>query len=823
MLQQHGVALGYIVKEQRDVAASVASPKPRVESLKLHVSTYTGKEDETLLRWLVELDTAVAARRIVDPMSKVAFAMSCLGGRARSWAYGRRLSDPTCFSTYEEFKEELKLAFEPPKNEFRSRAEFLDLQQGKDDVHTFAQRARYLVSNIVANPIDEATKVVTFMKGLRDGPVKTYLFREYPNTLEEAISLAMQEEFSRRQAKLHAKTGGPEPMNLSSATTAGQQQLHGGRAFKKRQEPIGAGRPTGDAVSRVELGHATLRTAAPSEKVSRCDMQDDKPNLVILNTFVEDLIVLDLDDKFDLVLGMPWLARHDPVINWEKRTLVRFNNIRATESDGPVSATHAPDGACVPALPPITAGDHQRLRESLRENKSEPKGRGHMSDGQVNAIHLREGIIPVLPVSLEVLQAPKGRADDVASTPGVDEANKIRGTERRASAPGADATGASLLVPGTSDRASALGADDTCTSEYSLALKASESTSTPGTDCAAGGAGGAAVLGTDCAAGPACSRAAALHAMSGTQAGLECASQRKESADDYCDNVPSKVRCLGRGAPGAGLQGRPSRRKLRELRESQSGTETGVSAVQTPSVETLNVLTRTGTGLQYQRMRLENPPTSTSALTALPTMSWKRFTRDLYDGRIEQICILSDVERVDREAEELKQLVVDGITEGDDPLSAKTKKQRFEEQSWDSLRSSPYYEILREYKDVLPDEIPSELPKDKGSTSLATSSSLILLHEYNSIGFGGELAPNRSWICASVGIHGARTGGSVRGAVSALNMGDASSSLRGRFELEASGTSSRGRRDPNGGSGVSSDEDTGAGVLPSSSPSSTSS
>eukprot|EP00644_Phytophthora_capsici_P000811 jgi/Phyca11/108976/e_gw1.16.156.1 len=115
-------------------------------------------------------------------MSKVAFAMSCLGGRARSWAYGRRLSDPTCFGTYEGFKEELKLAFEPPKNEFRSRAEFLDLQQGKDDVHSYAQRARYLVSNIVANPVDEATKVVTFMKGLRDGPVKTYLFREYPNS-----------------------------------------------------------------------------------------------------------------------------------------------------------------------------------------------------------------------------------------------------------------------------------------------------------------------------------------------------------------------------------------------------------------------------------------------------------------------------------------------------------------------------------------------------------------------------------------------------------------------------------------------------------------
>ncbi|EGZ21589.1 hypothetical protein PHYSODRAFT_262200, partial [Phytophthora sojae] len=45
---------------------------------------------------------------------------------------------------------------------------------------------------------------------------------------------------------------------------------------------------------------------------------------------------------------------------------------------------------------------------------------------------------------------------------------------------------------------------------------------------------------------------------------------------------------------------------------------------------------------------------------------------------------------------------------------AKTKKERFEEQSWDSFSTSPYYEILREYADVLPEEIPAELPQDKG-------------------------------------------------------------------------------------------------------------
>ncbi|GMF62037.1 unnamed protein product [Phytophthora fragariaefolia] len=101
------------------------------------------------------------------------------------------------------------------------------------------RRARYLVSNIVTNPIDEATKVVTFMKGLRDGPIKIYLFRGYPGTLEAAITLAMHEEFSLRQTKLHANvprpmprsvmmpTGGPEPMDRLSATAAGPQQRRG--------------------------------------------------------------------------------------------------------------------------------------------------------------------------------------------------------------------------------------------------------------------------------------------------------------------------------------------------------------------------------------------------------------------------------------------------------------------------------------------------------------------------------------------------------------------------------------------------------------------
>ncbi|KAE9336762.1 hypothetical protein PF008_g12867 [Phytophthora fragariae] len=63
---------------------------------------------------------------------------------------------------------------------------------------------------------------------------------------------------------------------------------------------------------------------------------------------------------------------------------------------------------------------------------------------------------------------------------------------------------------------------------------------------------------------------------------------------------------------------------------------------------------RRDTGLQYKKMKLENPPTLASELSSLPVTSWRHFARHLHDGRIEQICILSGVERMKCEAEELK-------------------------------------------------------------------------------------------------------------------------------------------------------------------------
>ena len=107
---QKNAAISFMHEEitgtQRQSAATPVSQN-RVVSLKLDVSTYKGGEREPLLRWFVELDAAIDARQLRDEHQQVAFAMSKRGGRAKSWAFGKRLADANCFYSYDNFKSEL--------------------------------------------------------------------------------------------------------------------------------------------------------------------------------------------------------------------------------------------------------------------------------------------------------------------------------------------------------------------------------------------------------------------------------------------------------------------------------------------------------------------------------------------------------------------------------------------------------------------------------------------------------------------------------------------------------------------------------------------
>ena len=48
-------------------------------------------------------------------------------------------------------------------------------------------------------------------------------------------------------------------------------------------------------------------------------------------------------------------------------------------------------------------------------------------------------------------------------------------------------------------------------------------------------------------------------------------------------------------------------------------------------------------------------------------------------------------------------------------IDEKTRIERYETQSWKSLQANPLYKDLIEFKDVFPESVPCESPKDKGT------------------------------------------------------------------------------------------------------------
>ncbi|DBA01506.1 TPA: hypothetical protein N0F65_004856 [Lagenidium giganteum] len=181
--EQVAVARRYIDSEvEQEMAHATSRPTPPAprQTVKIDISNYSGYPKESILRWFVELDTAIGARRL----------------------------DEAAMQTLASFKLELRAAFEPLENEFRTRLQFLSLRQGTQDMHGYVQRARMLLASILADPVDQQTQLAVFIAGMRDGPVKNYLLRSNPRNLEEAIQLASSEEFGRKVSNLPVYNGG---------------------------------------------------------------------------------------------------------------------------------------------------------------------------------------------------------------------------------------------------------------------------------------------------------------------------------------------------------------------------------------------------------------------------------------------------------------------------------------------------------------------------------------------------------------------------------------------------------------------------------------
>ena len=89
-------------QHQSQSAQSTLERRPG--SLKLDISKYHGVEDDFLLRWFVEVDGAIEARRIYNKQMQVSLAQSYLAEDARYWAFNLKLHDPNVFESLDVFK-----------------------------------------------------------------------------------------------------------------------------------------------------------------------------------------------------------------------------------------------------------------------------------------------------------------------------------------------------------------------------------------------------------------------------------------------------------------------------------------------------------------------------------------------------------------------------------------------------------------------------------------------------------------------------------------------------------------------------------------------
>ncbi|GMF57248.1 unnamed protein product [Phytophthora fragariaefolia] len=242
-------------------SASFTARPTTTKPVKMSVPTFDGKDSDSLVFWVREIEIALRAGQINDARAQVAFALSNLGGRARAWTMAR---------------------------ERLLRARQASHQDYVMELHN-------LEAAMAGAPLSEDVKVTVFMDGVRTGPVRTELFRRQQKTINEAVHIAMLEDHCVCSAQGH--------------TPHVEEQCIVCYCFRSSKSKINVSvrLATGSIVSTRKV------TIPLNVKFDDFDS-------------VEPFIVLDMDDRYDLILGIRWLTKHEPWTDWRSRTIGASHN-----------------------------------------------------------------------------------------------------------------------------------------------------------------------------------------------------------------------------------------------------------------------------------------------------------------------------------------------------------------------------------------------------------------------------------------------------------------------------------------------------------------
>jgi hypothetical protein len=115
---------------------------------------------------------------------------------------------------------------------------------------------------------------------------------------------------------------------------------------------------------------------------------------------------------------------------------------------------------------------------------------------------------------------------------------------------------------------------------------------------------------------------------------------------------------------------------------------------------TINSMFVDGERIRMHTTRLENPPMSAATLISYPTMEYDEFVNAFNSGEITQVCVLvADCPQADEVATHQStppsEVTLAASSQMDlEVLDDKTRKERYESQTWESLKTNPVYDIV---------------------------------------------------------------------------------------------------------------------------------
>jgi hypothetical protein len=259
--------------------------------------------------------------------------ITLLAGRAALWGTTVWEQKHHCCSSFQSFSEELKKVFDRASSGREAARELAELRQGDRSVTDYSIEFRTLAAECKWN---HDAQWDMFRHGLADRIINEIYTQELPTSLDGLIDLAIRVDARlQRRGQRALLTGGLAVKKSSSAATFLPVQLLVDRTTFTCKALIDSG-AEGNFLDHktalrlriplVPLDPPILVTALSGQSLPPVTHVTESVSLITSGNHTETISFLLTDSPLaPVVLGHPWLSRHNPNINWSQNTVLSWS------------------------------------------------------------------------------------------------------------------------------------------------------------------------------------------------------------------------------------------------------------------------------------------------------------------------------------------------------------------------------------------------------------------------------------------------------------------------------------------------------------------